>query len=62
MNQKFLQKPAKGEASTPDGFLGQDVNGTLRSRGAGWNRQYNYPMPEYPVQGSWNPKQNRTGE
>lgn len=61
MNQKFLQKPAKGEAPTPDGFLGQDANGTLKSESPGWNQQWNFSTPEAPRKG-FNPKGYRAGE
>lgn len=54
-----------GEApNAPDGFRGQDVNGTTQWRGTGWNRQWNWPsQPEVPEGGAWpGGRSNRSGE
>jgi hypothetical protein len=59
---KFLDRPAKGEANTPDGFRSQTPNGTGLSEGPGWNRQQNYDAPQAPATGPWNNRGNRSAE
>ena len=62
MPKGFLDRPARGEADTPDGFRSQTPNGTGLTKGPGWNRQGNYQMPEVPADGPWGNGGNRTGE
>lgn len=54
---------ANGEATgMAGGFKGQDVNGSLRYEGLGWNQNYdwsNMPAVEKPT---WKRGSNRSGE
>jgi len=41
------------EGENPKGFTAQTVNGTAIDKGSGWNRQYEYQMPQVERSGLW---------
>lgn len=47
----------------PNGVVTQTANGTSKDVGTGWNKEYNWEMPEVSEKGAWQkPNSNRTGE
>lgn len=50
-NIDFPDLVAKGE--NPKGFVARTPNGTAKDVGPGWNRQFNWDMPQTEATGVW---------